>query len=55
MLQKKKKDKMLGNSLLVKGLGVGVSTFTAMGPGLILGRGNENFQAVAWYGQKKKD
>jgi len=54
MLQKKKKDKMLGNSLLVKGLGVGVSTFTAMGPGLILGRGNEIFQAVAWYGQKKK-
>lgn len=47
MLQKKKEYKMLGNSLLVQSLGVGVSTFTVVGPGLILGRGNEILQAVA--------
>ena len=43
---------MLGDSLLVQGLGVGVSTFTALGPGLILSRGSEVLQAV-W--PKKKD
>ena len=44
---------MLGDSLLVQGLGVGVSTFTALGPGLILGRGSEVLQAV--WPKKKKD
>lgn len=46
---------MPGDSLLVQGLGVGVSTFTALGPGLILGRGCEVLQAVWPKKKKKKD
>lgn len=44
---------MLGDSLLVQGLGVGVSTFTALGPGLILSRGSEVLQAV-WPKKKRQ-